>query len=247
MISQNSILRRLPPQLNRKQALFLDGIRHAVEIVDLAYTRLQATLTNIALGNQSEPLRENLFTPAFLDAWALVDAIDRFRALWDLMPNAQKGAVAPDAKSFKELSQPVRDLRNVADHLAQRADYVVARKGTALGELSWYTALNHQGTEGLSCIIVPGTLGPGERQLVNPAGKTSTYPTGMIHLAAGEYRVCLSDLLPEIERRVRFLEGALERSFAEQGLEGRQAGADIFISIHMAAALDTPSVEGEPQ
>jgi hypothetical protein len=243
MISQNSILRRLPPQLNRKQALFFDGIRHAVEIIDLAYSRLQSTLTAIALANHSSPTQGNSFTAAFLDAWALVDAIDRFRALWDLMPNAKKGNVLPGTKSFKELSQPVRDLRNVADHLAQRADYVVARKGAALGELSWYTALNPQGTEGLSCIIVPGTIGPGERQLVNPAGKESTYPTGMIHLAAGGYSACLSDLLPEIERRVRSLEDALERSFAEQGLEGQQAGADILVAMHMSAKPHTSSGE----
>lgn len=234
---------------NRKQALFFDGIRHAVEIIDFAYSRLQATLTNIALSNPPEATQANLFTAAFLDAWALVDLIDRFRALWDLMPNVKKGATVPDTKSFKELSQPVRNLRNVADHLAERADYVVAHNGTALGELSWYTALNPQGTEGLSCIIVPGTIGPGQRHLVNPAGNASTYPTGMIHLAAGEHRACLSDLLPEIENRVRFLEGAIEKSLAEQGLDGHQAGADVLIAIHMNANPDGSfqSVETVPK
>ncbi len=249
MISQNSILRRLPPMCNRKQALFFDGIRHAVEIIDLAYFRLQATLTDIALSNPSEATQTNLFTAAFLDAWALVDSIDRFRALWDLMPNVKRSANAPDTKSFKGLSQPVRNLRNVADHLAKRADYIVAHKGTALGELSWYTALNPQGTEGLSCIIVPGTIGPGQKHLVNPAGKASTYPTGMIHLAAGEHRACLSDLLPEIEKRVRFLEGAIERSLAEQGVDGNQAGADVLIALHMTANPDGSfqSVENVPK
>lgn len=237
MISRDSILRRLPPLRDRKQALLFDGIRHAVEMIGFAYSRLQATLTNIALGGQSEPTQDAI-TSAFLDAWAVVDSIDRFRALWHLMANAKKGAASPDTRSFKTLSQPIRNLRNVADHLAERSDYVVSHNGTALGELSWYTALNPQGTEGLSCIIVPGTNGPGTRQLVNPVGNVSTYPTGLIHLAAGEYRACLSDLLPEIEKRVTFLEGAIEKSLAEQGLTGRQAGADVLIAIHMVANPD---------
>lgn len=238
MISDSSVLRRLPQMLDRKQAIFFDGIRHAVEIIDFAHSRLQSTLTNIALSEPSGITQTNLFTAAFLDAWVLVDSIDRFRALWELMPNVNKDTTAPDFKSFKELSQPVRNLRNVADHLAERANYVVAHNGNALGELSWYTALNPQGTEGLSCIIVPGTIGQGQRHLVNPMGRTSTYPTGMIHLAAGEYRACLSDLLPEIEKRVRLLEDAIERSIAEQCFDGYQTGTDVLIALHMAANPD---------
>lgn len=243
MIGLDSILRRLPPQLDRKQALFFDGIRHAVEIIQLAHSRLQQTLTDIALNYTSTPLKPELFTIAFLDAWALVDAIDRFRALWVLLPNAQRGPAPEGVKTFSELSQPVRELRNVADHLAQRADYVIARQGTALGELSWYTALNPQGTAGLSCVLVPGTFSPGERQLVNPAEKTFTYPTGLIHLAAGEHRACLSDLFPEIERRIRFLEQSIQETITAHGLGGQQAGADIFIATHLVAVPENPPID----
>jgi hypothetical protein len=45
MLSDRSILRRLPSGLNQKQLVFLDGIRHAAEITWLAYLRLEATLT----------------------------------------------------------------------------------------------------------------------------------------------------------------------------------------------------------
>jgi hypothetical protein len=241
MIDFNSPLRRLPPQLDRKQALFFDGIRHSVEIVHLAYSRLQHTLTNFALNYEVTPLPSETFTSAFLDAWAVVDGIDRFRAFWKLMPNTERGPLPPGGTKFEEISQPVRNLRNVADHLAQRADYVIANNGTALGELSWYTALDPKGTEGRCCILVPGTFTAGDRQFVNPAEKTSTYPTGLIHLAAGEHRACLSDILPEIEKRVRFLEKTIEESVSKLGLDGQQAGADIFIAAQIRFLPDGQS------
>jgi hypothetical protein len=104
MIDFNSPLRRLPPQLDRKQALFFDGIRHSVEIVHLAYSRLQHTLTNFALNYEVTPLPSETFTSAFLDAWAVVDGIDRFRAFWKLMPNTERGPLPPGGTKFEEIS-----------------------------------------------------------------------------------------------------------------------------------------------
>ena len=57
IIRTDSVLRQLPVGLDRKQALFLDGIRHAAEIMSLAYSRLTTTLTRIA---QSDPDRPDL-------------------------------------------------------------------------------------------------------------------------------------------------------------------------------------------
>lgn len=246
MIGPNSILRRLPPQLDRKQMLFFDGIRHAVEIIQFAHLRLRQTLTDLAINYQNKPLANDSFTIAFLDAWAIVDAIDRFRAFWELMPNVKRKAGQLPGDTFSILSQPIRDLRNVADHLAQRAEYVIAQKGTALGVLSWYTALNIQGTEGISCILLPGTYAPIEREFVNPAEKTSTYPTGLINLAAGGYREGLADLFPEIEKRIRFLESTLEEGIVNQGLSGQQAGADVMFSMHLRAVSDELSQNLQP-
>jgi hypothetical protein len=45
MLSDDSILRRIPVAVAPKQALFVDGIRHTVEIMALAYSRLRETLT----------------------------------------------------------------------------------------------------------------------------------------------------------------------------------------------------------
>lgn len=86
IISDDSILRQLPPELDRRQVLFLDGVRHTGEIADLAYERLKSTLTQIAIQELSLDELRPFFTSACLDAWALINVIDRFRALWSLMP-----------------------------------------------------------------------------------------------------------------------------------------------------------------
>jgi hypothetical protein len=231
MISRDSVLKRLPPNLDRKQALFIDGIRHAGEIADLAWGRLRHTLTRIALEQYEKDEEPTLTTSAFLDARSLVDVIDRFRALWKLLPNAAYTAPPPGYKSFADTPQAVRDLRNIADHLAQRADYVVASEGSALGVLSWYTATTPDGIKGLICAIVPGTIQPRSTQMINPAGTEFELPTGYIHLSAGEHRANLSAVLPEMARRIRQLEDGLASNLQKQSLEGQQAGADLIIRM----------------
>ena len=107
MLSENSILLRLPPGINSKQLVFLDGIRHAVEITDLAYSRLESTLTWLVMNTHDSAPEKQTYTSAFLDAWAVVDAIDRFRLLWKELPRAPVAEKDPNSKSFDEIAQPV--------------------------------------------------------------------------------------------------------------------------------------------
>jgi hypothetical protein len=236
MIEANSILRRLPEGLDRKQALFLDGIRHASEITAFAYARLQRMLTQIAVTEKVDEQRRDCYTSAFLDAWTVVDAIDRFRSLWSLIPRAFGAAQStqnePHNKpTFAEMTQPIRNLRNVADHLAQRVDYVIANKGTALGVLSWFTMTKQEPLEGLVCTLMPGTLQATTAQMVNPAGQEIEMPTGVIHLAAGEHRASLSSVIPEMVVRIRDLEMQLERYIAKLDPAPKRAAADALMKM----------------
>lgn len=236
MIGQNSILRRIPPNLDPKQALFLDGIRHAAEFVEFAHRRLVETLTQLALTEQSGPDRRTMYTSAFLDAWSIVDAVDRFRALWSLLPGSMPAAKSPDTKTFADLSNSIRELRNVADHLATKADKVVARKGSALGWLSWFTILSADadGVKGLICTLMPGTLGRKlQGMMVNPAGrKVDTPSTGMIELSAGQHKANLSDIIPEMALRISALEAELEAKFSAPEFLPLQA-ADILLKVNI--------------
>jgi hypothetical protein len=233
MIRRDSVLRKLPRAMDRKQALFLDGIRHCGEIAGLAYSRLKETLTTIACADGKSDGADELYTLAFLDAWSLVDVIDRFRLLWTSLPHCETTPPSVDEQSFSELAQPVRNLRNVADHIAQRADYVVAHQGTALGILSWFTILKKQPLEGVICTIVPGTVQKRSAPAVNPAGREIEFPTGLVQLSAGEYMADLSSILPQMEKRINKLETALEKALDKQAPNSGSAGADFLLKMYI--------------
>ena len=246
MISEDSPLRRLPPQLDRKQALFLDGIRHAAELAELAYQRLRTTLTFIAqYEGEARRLRAH-YSAAYLDAWAFVDTVDRFRSLWILQPHVSMGAPASGERTFQELSEPIRNLRNVSDHLAQRADYVVARQGTALGVLSWFTILSTDPLAGVICTIAPGTVLSGARPIVNPAGRAIEYPTGAIELTAGEHTASLSEIYPEMKRRISALETSLSEGLKRQQIF-EAAGADLLVKLSISFGAEAACEAGIAQ
>ncbi|MGH8554039.1 MAG: hypothetical protein ACREUD_00410 [Gammaproteobacteria bacterium] len=250
MLSENSILRRLPPGVNPKQLVFVDGIRHAAEIAALAYSRLESTLTWIVSNTHDSPPQSQAYTTAFLDAWAVVDAVDRFRLLWKMFPGITFAEPQdPSARSFDEIAQPVRNLRNVADHLAQHAEYVAASGNPVLGLLSWITFPSEESDDGFSCVLAPGTRSAIKLALVNPAGGgyfSVPRRTGMIHLAAGEHRANLSEVLPEMRSRVEELEHGLAEQIRLLGLEGKQAGGDHFLALTFKAGAADTSIETQP-
>lgn len=235
MLSKHSILKRLPDGMNQKQLVFLDGIRHAAEITWLAHARLEETLTWLVDNQSEEGPNPDAYTAAFMDAWAMVDAIDRFRSLWKLIPGFRFDANHANEPTFEELSRSVRNVRNVSDHLAQRAEYIAASGNPVMGLLTWVTFPCDSRDEIYTCALAPGTRKKIGWTLVNPAGmefvSNATQRTGMIHLAAGEHQAHLSALLPEMQQRVRQLEISVESAIRERGIEGNQAGADYLFSL----------------
>lgn len=220
--------------------VFLDGICHAAEIAGLAYSRLELVLTWLVLNtNDANHPNRQAYVAAFMDAWAFVDAIDRFRVLWKKLPGfpfSEEGKAKQE--QFENLTQPVRDLRNVADHLAQRADLVASSGNPALGLLTWVTYLNDSSDQGFTCLLAPGTRTYAKWMAVNPAeGGHFSVPrrTGAIHLAAGKFRANLSAVVPEIKLRVHELERLIETSVKAAGLEGQQAGGGHFIALAFKA------------
>ena len=73
LISLDSPLRRLPVGLDRRQTLFIDGIRLSAEIIDLTYCRLSITLERLAEPDCPKQGRQESIVSAVQDAWTLVD------------------------------------------------------------------------------------------------------------------------------------------------------------------------------
>lgn len=86
LLGRDSSLRRIPVNVTPKQAVFLDGIRHAIEVMDVGFGRLRIGLTQTALDPPDAADLSIIGAGLFLDAWAVVDAIDRFRQFYLVGP-----------------------------------------------------------------------------------------------------------------------------------------------------------------
>ncbi len=228
LLDDNSILRQVPAALNPKQALFIDGIRHAAEIIDVAYSRLRNLLTENGLKEPNSSALPKISSHAFLDAWAIIDAIDRFRMLYTQMPGISFSSGKAGEITFQELAQPFRDLRNVADHLSQRADFVLSKSGSALGMLTWVTGFQVEPTEIWYCTLRPGTARDVPELTSESFETTIDWPTDQITLLAGGYAGNISQFLPEIKKRIKHFEGQLQKAFSEHGLLGTRTISDVY-------------------
>lgn len=216
LLGRDSSLRRIPVNVTPKQVVFLDGMRHAVEIMDVGFDRLRVGLTQAALNPPNANDLPRLGAELFLDAWAIVDAIDRFRQFYLGFPGMTRGK---DDKTppLSESLQTFRNLRNVGDHLSQRADEVVAKgEGAALGELTWLTGERLLPTVvGWHCVLRPGTLMTKPTIPTKPIITTLDWPTDNICLKAGGYQGNLSQVRPHIAARIRHLEAQLNKVFSK--------------------------------
>lgn len=226
MIAHDSPLRNLPQRIDRKQALFLDGIRHACEIAFFAHQRLRTSLAEIALSYPG-PTPSDAFSGPFVDAWAVVDSLDRMRGLLQLMPGLTFRPSAENRPRFVVETESIRSVRNVSDHLAERADFVIARQGTALGVLSWVTPLDGQSAR--SCALRPGVLFESRTQVPNPLGRTVNAPSDLIVLEAGGHRASLTDAMEALARTVSYLESSLASAWIAQKLDASRAPSDVLV------------------
>lgn len=216
LLGKNSALKQIPVNIEPKQAFFLDGIRHAIEIMDVAYGRLRVTLTQLALYPPASNELSDISAHAFLDAWSFVDALDRFRMLYTQMPGMKHRAATTHIPSLNEETQKFRKIRNIADHLATRADFVISKKGAALGELSWLTGAQLE-PEVIAwhCTLRPGTLRSIPPMQTDSVVSTLDWPTDSIRLSAGGYEGNLSAVRAHIAIRIRHLEAQLQHAFQQ--------------------------------
>lgn len=221
------------PNFPREQLILLDGIRHAAETIQFALTRLQDSLTDIALGQQSQSSTSIFSTPVFIDAWAVADAMHRFDTLYGMLTKQKKRgeAVIPELEE-------INLLRNVDQHLATRVQYVVAHSNTALGILSWLTVLPNAPDSMMSCMIRPGTAAPASWKLdINfPSAGEFIHPTFQVYLQSGQFRVELVSLAKIIAKKIAGLEEQIDKAIDAQGLRDQRCGIDQFSCVWLVPA-----------
>lgn len=233
MLSDSSPFLNLPTALDPKQAVFLDGMRHAIEISDLSYRRLCHELTELAV-KQSDGFESSKFTHIFLDAWAFIDAVDRFRLLWEMQPNPECIPKEYSRDAVRSRMQSIRDVRNVSAHIAQKIDQIVALNSSVLGSINWVTLFSQDPLKIKTYFIRPGVMsGSVKGQFAMPSGKVDFIEgSGCVSLAVGKHQVSLSDAYRTLCSIVEFAEAGM--TFSTQGSEHIQhLPGDMFGSAEL--------------
>lgn len=75
MLTENSPLLNLPVNMDPKQAVFIDGIRHAAQIIEMAYSRICDSLTKLSFESSTGKHKAE-YTHVLLDVWAFIDTTD---------------------------------------------------------------------------------------------------------------------------------------------------------------------------
>lgn len=239
MLSEHSPFLNIPVALDSKQALFLDGLRHAIQISDLAYKRLCIALKDQA-DAQSKDRAYDSFVPIFLDAWAFIDAVDRFRSLWEAQPNAKSINGEFSAAAVRLKLQGIRDLRNISDHIAQKIDQIVSMNSSVLGSIRWLSLTSESPLRIRTCFIRPGIVrSKVNGQLAIPTKRINfVNSSACITVAAGRHEFLLDDAYELLRGIVSFAETSLALSFQQPSLTKRNPSDLIGV-----AELDVSGME----
>ena len=231
IIGKDSPLRHLPKKLNAKQTLFLDAIRYCIEMADASYLSLKGTLQTLTSQYPRQPDASILgpsTVKALIDAWSIIDTINRLRNLLDRMPGVKKKS--PGFILFLKQTNGVEDLRNIIQHLDSEIDGLIATNSAVLGTLSWAIALDPTGERILSCVLRPGTLLSPTAPFPFPAGNVQ-FPIDRITLSAGNKSVCLSDTMIHLAKFASSTERELQKQFKE--LSAATADVLLILEINM--------------
>jgi hypothetical protein len=227
LIGPDSPFVNLPRNLNPKQALFIDGIRYAVQMAELAYERLCATLYALTTKpNRSDEDIGPASIAAFLDAWSFVDSVNRLRDLQHQMPGLKKRG---GYTLFRKNTDGFEDLRNVVQHLNNQIPEFAELGLPVWGSLRWFTLLDLQKMTGRYSVLVSGRLQGGEYPVFNPAGKQMPRAISYITLSCKRLEVSLTEGMNAVSYMVSALAPSLRAVVKNQPL----ASADILIEVDM--------------
>jgi hypothetical protein len=224
LVPQDSPLRRIPSAVDARTVLFVDGVRYSIEILELSYYRLTATLENIvALGDIVDQLAPRI-VEAISDSWTIVDSAHRLRELVQQVPGLKQND--SNLQTFLRSTEAVERLRHFVQHLRSGIDSFVSRRMPLWGTVSWsridpasHLPENH--------IIIPGTFYKGVSAHGCTFDREKWSFVERIVLHAGSARV---DLAAVFERVAAFSVW-FQRWFEAANGTGEREGSDTHVAI----------------
>ena len=174
-----------PRFTERRQVLFLDGIRMSIEMAQISYRRLQSTLV---AENSVDRAAE-----ASLDAWALVDTLNRLRVLIDQLPGLRGNS--PGTQLIVLALKPVETLRHAVQHMDGEIGPLSTTNLPLWGAIAWVQRGPDDNALRSRTLLAGVRLGDMTVPVVTPAGKEIESPVGPIELTAAGITISLSSLV----------------------------------------------------
>ena len=235
--AHDSPLRAVPRLLNERQSMFVDGIRYAIEMADIAYVRLANSLLQYSVGVEAEAPAKPSHAALFLDAWSIVDSVHRLRELVQQMPGVKKNS--PGIQSFLRSTEKVEQMRHIAQHLRREVDALEQRHQPVHGILNWIYVLNAEQNIFQCCAIAAGKLRDDAiSRFATPMDRTFRANLDHIELWIKDTELSLSDTHEE----VKLVTGRIERALPPDWLSHERLGMDTFLSLDMKFRRSVRSV-----
>jgi len=125
ILTENSILNRLPVEIKKNEFLIFDAVRFSFEILEYNFEILENRLLNLSNNSKKEvPI-------TFHYAWSIIDYTDRVRELLYQLPWKKPKEIIGNFAHLK-------DFRNTFQHLGARRDLIINKRSPLFGVLSWF-------------------------------------------------------------------------------------------------------------
>src|SRR6185503_13959056 len=111
-------------------------MRYSVEMAELASDRLVTLLAEVSKSEPDGVRVESACASGLCDAWTIVDAVNRLRALTYAIPDGEE---ADYVREFREQTEQIRKLRNDVQHLYARVDKLASDQQPTWGTIAWVT------------------------------------------------------------------------------------------------------------
>lgn len=243
IIATESPFRRMPVDMPRRQILYFDALRLSAEIAGVAFDRLHNLLTGIT--NRHDLLtdvteqQEDKAVPAILDAYSIIDSVNRFRELLQVTPRLRHNSVF---ELFVRGTEDIRELRRIVQHLNNREVDRIAQEGwAALGTLTWLGPSVVPDGPPSSYILQPGTFYPGQwtyGAMIDTYSSLGESEIADISLTTAGLRVNLSTIIDKLRSIIRSLEGPLEEFAAGK----ERFRSDVLLIFALTPVQETGSI-----
>lgn len=233
MLSEDSVLRRLPHGLSKRQIVFLDALRVSAEIAQQSYDCLLAELQ--VLSRNDDPDRRRNCISAIRHTWTLVDAVHRFRVVLQNAPGIKHNHVY---ELFMRGTEGVTTIRNAAQHLNHELAGIAQRSQGAYGTLTWIVGAGEDQVPKPFMLNIGTAYGCVVGPMSDFEERVPVSEIRRVRLELADRLLLLSDPYESVVSMVRSLESALS-GFAD----GRERfGSDQLMGFRFVALGEDPEV-----